>query len=364
MFDSTIGRWQSKDPKSFDAGDTNLYRFVGNHPSYATDPSGESILGQAIRQTLRTARKDAVKNYAKEQLRNSFYSYIKKYLKADGLNDLTQIHHLIAQQFFESTKYPGISNFLEEVGILRDASRNTTVLPTRKALESGIDIGNASLHDGGHLASYFDFVREKLLEQKDVYEGAVSRATTDAARGEARKSAREAIELIQSELRIKLQCGDIKLHHFDTPELRQQYLATMMLLHVASGQSVEAAENSTMEWLEREIENESYYRQKNAIVKFGTAKYYARDSNSSAARWSAWAADSFNPVEDVVVVTDLMQEAPAGIARLIEGGAIVVQEAYSAPGSIKEQESAIRGSGMFEWMESFWKPFDVMRGEW
>ena len=40
MFDPTIGRWQSKDPKSFDAGDTNLYRFVGNHPSYATDPSG------------------------------------------------------------------------------------------------------------------------------------------------------------------------------------------------------------------------------------------------------------------------------------------------------------------------------------
>ena len=40
MFDSTIGRWQSKDPKSFDAGDTNLYRFVGNHSSYATDPSG------------------------------------------------------------------------------------------------------------------------------------------------------------------------------------------------------------------------------------------------------------------------------------------------------------------------------------
>ena len=40
MFDSTIGRWLTKDPKSFDAGDTNLYRFVGNHPSYATDPSG------------------------------------------------------------------------------------------------------------------------------------------------------------------------------------------------------------------------------------------------------------------------------------------------------------------------------------
>ena len=54
MFDSTIGRWQSKDPKSFDAGDTNLYRYVGNHPSYATDPSGleewdPAVIGAAIR---------------------------------------------------------------------------------------------------------------------------------------------------------------------------------------------------------------------------------------------------------------------------------------------------------------------------
>ncbi len=50
MFDSTIGRWQTKDPKSFDAGDTNLYRFVGNHSSYATDPSGleEPYVGPSV----------------------------------------------------------------------------------------------------------------------------------------------------------------------------------------------------------------------------------------------------------------------------------------------------------------------------
>ncbi|MFY7750519.1 MAG: RHS repeat-associated core domain-containing protein, partial [Exiguobacterium acetylicum] len=50
MFDPTIGRWQTKDPKSFDAGDTNLYRYVGNHPSYATDPSGleEPYVGPSI----------------------------------------------------------------------------------------------------------------------------------------------------------------------------------------------------------------------------------------------------------------------------------------------------------------------------
>jgi len=59
VFDSTIGRWQSKDPKSFDAGDTNLYRYVGNHPSYATDPSGleEPYVGPSIE--ILNSHKDA-----------------------------------------------------------------------------------------------------------------------------------------------------------------------------------------------------------------------------------------------------------------------------------------------------------------
>jgi hypothetical protein len=59
VFDPTIGRWQSKDPKSFDAGDTNLYRFVGNHPSYATDPSGleEPYVGPSIE--ILNSHKDA-----------------------------------------------------------------------------------------------------------------------------------------------------------------------------------------------------------------------------------------------------------------------------------------------------------------
>jgi RHS repeat-associated protein len=38
--DLVLARWISHDPKSFAAGDTNLHRYVGNHPSYATDPSG------------------------------------------------------------------------------------------------------------------------------------------------------------------------------------------------------------------------------------------------------------------------------------------------------------------------------------
>ncbi len=39
-YDPNVGRWISKDPIGFEAGDANLYRYVGNGPTNATDPSG------------------------------------------------------------------------------------------------------------------------------------------------------------------------------------------------------------------------------------------------------------------------------------------------------------------------------------
>ncbi len=40
MYDPGIGRWLQEDPIGFDGGDTNLYRYAGNRPTFATDPSG------------------------------------------------------------------------------------------------------------------------------------------------------------------------------------------------------------------------------------------------------------------------------------------------------------------------------------
>ena len=40
MYDPGLGRWLEQDPSGFDAGDTNLYRYVGNAPTVFTDPSG------------------------------------------------------------------------------------------------------------------------------------------------------------------------------------------------------------------------------------------------------------------------------------------------------------------------------------
>src|SRR5262249_46321335 len=39
-YDPTTQRWLSQDPLGFDAGDSNLYRYVNNAPTGATDPSG------------------------------------------------------------------------------------------------------------------------------------------------------------------------------------------------------------------------------------------------------------------------------------------------------------------------------------
>jgi uncharacterized protein RhaS with RHS repeats len=40
MYDPTVGRWMTQDPLGFDAGDANLYRYVGDNPVGLTDPSG------------------------------------------------------------------------------------------------------------------------------------------------------------------------------------------------------------------------------------------------------------------------------------------------------------------------------------
>jgi RHS repeat-associated protein len=44
-YDPAAGRWTQEDPIGFAAGDANLYRYVGNGPTNASDPSGLQILG-------------------------------------------------------------------------------------------------------------------------------------------------------------------------------------------------------------------------------------------------------------------------------------------------------------------------------
>src|SRR5262249_55253747 len=49
MFDPTIGRWTTPDPKGFEAADADLFRYVRNNPTNGTDPTGldPGIIGEA-----------------------------------------------------------------------------------------------------------------------------------------------------------------------------------------------------------------------------------------------------------------------------------------------------------------------------
>ena len=44
FYDAATGRWISQDPLGFDAGDSNLYRYVSNSPAINSDPSGKDSL--------------------------------------------------------------------------------------------------------------------------------------------------------------------------------------------------------------------------------------------------------------------------------------------------------------------------------
>jgi RHS repeat-associated protein len=44
-YDPRAGRWMSQDPLGFDAGDSNLYRYVNNNPISGFDPSGMVLIG-------------------------------------------------------------------------------------------------------------------------------------------------------------------------------------------------------------------------------------------------------------------------------------------------------------------------------
>jgi RHS repeat-associated protein len=39
-YSPSVGRWMSEDPVGFEAGDANLYRYVGNSPTNYNDPEG------------------------------------------------------------------------------------------------------------------------------------------------------------------------------------------------------------------------------------------------------------------------------------------------------------------------------------
>ena len=59
-YDPTTGRWTTEDPLGFAAGDSNLYRYVGNDPTNHSDPTGLFDFAGVIQPVINLAIKQAI----------------------------------------------------------------------------------------------------------------------------------------------------------------------------------------------------------------------------------------------------------------------------------------------------------------
>ena len=75
-YDPATGKWISQDPIGFGGGDANLYRYVGNEPTNATDPSGlEESKKKGVLPRDRTPEQEVARgkiDYWLEQYRRHF----------------------------------------------------------------------------------------------------------------------------------------------------------------------------------------------------------------------------------------------------------------------------------------------------
>lgn len=231
------------------------------------------------------------------------------------MRELYQIHHLFCQTFFDN---PKLGPWLEKLGFYRDAARNLVALPTKEAVRQGATrSAKAAIHEGGHLGEYYQRVQKTLMDIMERH--TTGKLTDEAARLELRQA--------QAELRSGLKDGSIKLHNYDKAVSREELrakLTTAFGLAVFAGMNDAEAEEAVMGMADRYLENERYYRQKNVLVRYGTAGYYTANSQSEIARWAAFAVDFFNPVDDVIFVTDLAEDmVRLGINKYQEFDAVV-----------------------------------------
>jgi RHS repeat-associated protein len=177
-YSGIIGRWLSEDPIGFSGGDTNLYRYVGNGPTNATDPNGLAPVGAAVKSLARG-------------------------LERLGVRSLFQVHHIIGQSVFAEVRYAA---WFGKLGVSADSAKNLIALPNNVVTRA---LSGRTLHSGRHIGEYVGSVKTKL---DDIMDRNSAGAITD-------DEARSAIAGIQSELRQGLANGTIALRRADLEAL-------------------------------------------------------------------------------------------------------------------------------------------------
>jgi len=99
-YDPTTGQFIGQDPIGFEAGDANLYRYVGNGPTNATDPSGLAPADEPQREVGHKKKGDYQKHSAAERARwlqhqNALRKYAQETKNADVIDALKHIDSAI-----------------------------------------------------------------------------------------------------------------------------------------------------------------------------------------------------------------------------------------------------------------------------
>ncbi len=133
-YDPTTGRWLTQDPLGFDAGDSNLYRYVNNAPTMAKDPSGLQV-GQVpgvIQKGLGKIGKgvgdeifDFYDSFLTQQ-KNKVYNSKYEGVSSSGLQILVQIASGQTSRLFELQRptYPRIRSELLYHGSVLSGAEN------------------------------------------------------------------------------------------------------------------------------------------------------------------------------------------------------------------------------------------------
>jgi RHS repeat-associated protein len=91
-FSPSLGRWLQQDPIGFDAGDSNLYRYVGNGPTDRNDPSGEFSVppepetGQTVDPRSREYIEELLQRILKAKSPDEAREIVRKRLECEGRN--------------------------------------------------------------------------------------------------------------------------------------------------------------------------------------------------------------------------------------------------------------------------------------
>jgi uncharacterized protein RhaS with RHS repeats len=162
------GRWISQDPIGFDAGDANLYRYVGNEATGATDPSGQELLDlEELRDRLiEKLEAEKAKALAKGQID-----------EANRINRILSQEHQTTTSKMSADKHTKGTSRKSGAALKKSAANLTKIEQTYHVCITGVRSQPIDWVVADHLAELRDELQEQLRTSRYKYNHGPAHAT-------------------------------------------------------------------------------------------------------------------------------------------------------------------------------------------